>query len=178
LVGGLGVWAALRTLSAIEKQVDAMVKSERAWIKVDLENGPGKGPPLTSTSAGHRSELFVARCTCSNQGQTAARIIEKRCAMLAISGDGELPETPNLDIAIIDPVPHYLRANGDPWHDLWSIYSEFVDSEHVQVRIIYGVVRYKHMFSDKIAQTTFGYRLRFDGKLERLVGCPKYNENS
>jgi hypothetical protein len=44
--------------------------------------------------------------------------------------------------------------------------------------VIYGVVKYRHLFSDKEVQTTFGYRINIGGELERLSGYPKYNENT
>lgn len=183
IVGAIAACIGLRTISAIEKQADAMVKSDRAWVMVDLEKVPGVGQigDLTSMDKeGPRRHFrwFRVRCVCSNQGQTAARIIEKRCAALAIRGDHELPESPNLDIEIRDPVPHYLKANGDPWHGDWTISVEVADSEDVQLFIIYGVVRYRHLFSDEITQTTFGYSLGFQQELRRLIGHQKYNENT
>lgn len=172
VVGILGIFFAFQTVMAIKKQSDAMVKSERAWVMVDLE----KVPIAEITDA--TLESFRVRCVCSNQGQTAARIIEKRCAVIAISGDDELPESPNLDIEIIDPVPHYLKANGDPWHRDWNITAKIVSSKNIQLFVVYGVVRYRHLFSDEIAQTTFGYCFSLvEWKLKRLIGHSKYNEN-
>lgn len=190
LVGIVGIIAAFGTLkvirkqtSAIERQADAMINAERAWVMVDLEKVPGVGQigDLMSMDKGEprrHFRWFRVRCVCSNQGQTAARIIEKRCAALAVRGDHELPESPNLDIEIKDPVPHYLKANGDPWHGDWTISVEVADSEDVQLFIIYGVVRYRHLFSDEITQTTFGYSLGVRQELRRLIGHQKYNENT
>lgn len=181
--GVVGILIAIGTLRAIKKQTIATVHSERAWVMVDLEKVPGMGAVTNISSRDkdkperHFRSLNV-RCVCSNQGQTAARIIEKRCAAVVINGDDDLPESPNLDIEIKDPVPQYLRANGDPWHGDWNIDVEVAHSESVQLLIIYGVVRYRHLFSSEIAQTTFGYSLSFDRTLKRLIGKPKYNENT
>lgn len=182
IVGIFGIIAAFKTIRAIKKQSDAMVKSDRAWVMVDLEKVPIAGivGEITTRDRGEPERHFRSfnvRCVCSNQGQTAARIVEKRCAVAAISGDDELPESPNLDIEIKDPIPHYLKANGDPWHTDWNIETEIDDSESIQLFVVYGVVRYRHLFSDKVAQTTFGYTVGFDGQLKRLIGKPKYNEN-
>jgi hypothetical protein len=44
--------------------------------------------------------------------------------------------------------------------------------------IVYGVVRYRHMFSEVEVQTTFGYRITPGDNLVRLRDKPKYNENT
>jgi hypothetical protein len=179
----IGIAFTWRTLGMIQKQTDAMVKSDRAWVMVDLEKVPVVGvfgEIATRDRGGPERHFrsFNVRCVCSNQGQTAARIIEKRCAVVVINGDDELPKSPNLDVEIKDPVPHYLRANGEPWHGDWNIETEVADSDNVQLFVIYGVVRYTHLFSDDIAQTTFGYELSFNRELKRLIGHSRYNENT
>lgn len=184
IAGIIGICIAIKTLDAIKKQVDAAVKSERAWVMVDLEKAPGMGGLIVGSSRSgdgpeRHSVHFCVRCVCSNQGQTAARIIEKRCAMIVINEDHELPDLPNLNIEIRDPIPHYLKANGDPWHDDWTVGIEGAEfPPEGKLFVIYGVVQYTHLFSDEIAQTTFGYSLGFERKLKRLVGKPKYNEST
>ncbi|MDE3169914.1 MAG: hypothetical protein KGL75_07220, partial [Acidobacteriota bacterium] len=94
-------------------------------------------------------------------------------------GDDELPEKPNLEISIQDPIPHYLRANGEPWSGEWTIGVE--DAEFPaegKLFVIYGVVRYRHLFSDELGQTTFGYSLSHDRTIKRLIGHPEYNKNT
>lgn len=189
IAGIVGIIVAICTLKtiqvqtkAIQAQANAMVDAERAWVMVDLEKAPGMGGLFQGTSVNRggpeRHHIhFVVRCVCSNQGQTAARIIEKRYTMTMVDGDDDLPDSPNLDIEIKDPIPHYLRANGEPWHNEWTLEVEGVEFPG-KLLVVYGVVRYKHMFSDKIAQTTFGYSVGFDGKLTRLIGKSKYNENT
>ena len=177
--------AAKRAAEAATLNAQALINSERAWVMVDLERRPpGTGGVLTgrSRSGGGPERHFVylsVRCMCSNQGQTAARVIEKRCAMIVVNGDDKLPDSPNLDIEIQDPIPHYLKANGDPWNGDWTMETEGTEfPAEGKLFVIYGVVRYRHLFSDEIAQTTFGYSLRFDGTLRRLIGKSKYNENT
>ena len=36
IAGTIGIWAVVRTLKAIEKQSDAMISSERAWLVAEL----------------------------------------------------------------------------------------------------------------------------------------------
>jgi hypothetical protein len=44
--------------------------------------------------------------------------------------------------------------------------------------VVYGIVKYTHMFSDQEVYSTFGYRITVNGELEHLTGYPKYNENT
>jgi len=105
---------------------------------------------------------------------TPAKIIEKRICLLA--GITPLAEEPNLEIPIVDAVPHYLQAGNESKHD-WSI--EGKGGRGIgNVLIIYGVVKYRTIFSDQEVQTTFGYKLTVDDRLERFSDHPKYNENT
>jgi hypothetical protein len=176
------IWT-LRTLNgqtiAARKAAEALVSSERAWVMVDVEPQPGRaylldgtsndssGNPVYSTSA-------YVTCVCNNHGKTPAKIIEKRICLLA--GIVPLPKEPNLDIPIVDAEPHYLPSGGYSKHD-WSIEGKGGRGIANMV-VIYGVVRYKHLFSDQEVHTVFGYRLTVNGTLERLSDYPKYNENT
>jgi hypothetical protein len=42
---------------------------------------------------------------------------------------------------------------------------------------VYGFVKYRDIFSDKRI-TSFAYKVRDDGALERLAGFPQYNEQT
>jgi hypothetical protein len=64
-------------------------------------------------------------------------------------------------------------ANG-PY--VWDVIAEG-EGERATMIVIYGVVKYHHMFSESEVQTTFGYKVTPHG-LERLVGYSKYNENT
>jgi hypothetical protein len=198
LVGIGAIWAALRTLDAIKRQADimagqtkdtaiaaqaakasadALIASERAWVMVDLEKVPGQGAIIDGTrgDGSHYTSASV-RCICSNQGKTPAQIVEKRiCLFITMIGKA-LPQEPNLDIEIIDPVPDYLQSRDESTHD-WAFSSDGAIGIG-NMGVIYGVVKYRPIFSDREGQTTFGYRVTDDYKLERLTGYPKYNENT
>jgi hypothetical protein len=191
-----GIIVALFTLGVIYKQTvatetaalaakasaDALIKSERAWVMVNLEKLPGMGFILDESSTdGSGSGIIryqtnaLIRCICSNQGRTPAQIIEKRCHLLVVPPDTPLPTSPNLEIELVDPVPHYLHSNEPTKHD-WTITGDGERKDSTVV--IYGVVKYRHLFSDHEVQTTFGYRVTQILTLERLIDYPEYNKNT
>lgn len=194
LVAIWGIWVTQRTLKVIARQavsmrrqttilrrsLEATIASERAGVMVDIEPVPGVGFVSDGSSrdaSGTRrycTNAFI-RCICSNQGKTPAKIIEKRCRLLVLPPNTSLPRDPNLDIEIVDPVPHYLHSNEPTKHD-WAITGdgEWGDS----TVIIYGVVKYRHLFSEHEVQTTFGYKVAVAGVLERLILYPEYNKNT
>jgi hypothetical protein len=176
------IWT-LRTLNqqtiAARKAAEALVSSERAWVMVDVQRQPGAGFILDGTSTDRGGNQLYhtgasVRCVCSNQGKTPAKIIEKRICLLA--GIASLPEEPNLSIPVVDAEPHYLQS-GTPSSQDWLIQGKGGRGIGNMV-VIYGVVKYKHMFSDQEVQTTFGYRVNVNNGLERLSDYPKYNENT
>ncbi len=186
IVGISGVTAAIWTLrilneqtSAAKRAAEALISSERAWVMVDIEKQPGAAfitDGKTTDGGGKESYhtgAFV-RCICSNQGKTPAKIIEKRICLLA--GITPLPKEPKLDIPILDAEPYYLQSGNQSKHD-WPIEGKGGRGIGNMV-VIYGVVKYRHIFSDQEVQTTFGYRLTVDEQLERLSDYPKYNENA
>jgi len=175
--------AAANKLSAdaAKSSADTLIASERAWVMVDLEKVPGAGiyeGAHSDALGGVVPDLTVSvRCVCSNHGKTPAHIIEKRCCLVVATPDDPLLQTPNLDIEIRDPVPHYLGSDGSVSKHDWAVTGAGTEFPGEMVTI-YGVVRYRHLFSEKEVHTTFGYRLTPDRQLERLIAYPKYNENT
>ena len=162
---------------ATETAADAAIAAERAWVMVDVEKAPGAGFITEHTNpAGTYGTSAHIRCICSNQGKTPARLIEIRARLLA--GVMPLSIEPDLKIEIFDAGPRYLQPN-----------VPFIKDGGIQGKsgggigsmiLIYGVVKYRHLFSDKEVHTTFGYRLTPSGELTRLEGKEyrKYNENT
>jgi hypothetical protein len=191
IIGVAGAWIGLGVLiwqtaisraaaNAAKASADAAIAAERAWIMVDLERVPGVGRILASTSLGQggqqrHSVTARVRCVCSNQGKTPAKILEMRAALVLVTADSPLPLEPNLSINIEYAVPHYLQCQGDVRSD-WTLDADG-EEEMGTIPVIYGAVRYRHMFSDKEVYSTFGYRITASGGYERLPGYPKYNEN-
>lgn len=96
--------------------------------------------------------------------------------MLIVTPEKALPQVPDLNVEIQDAVPEYLEGGGFSQRD-WTVTGEGTEFPGSMV-LIYGVVKYRHLFSQSEVQTTFGYRLTPDRKLERLTAHPKYNENT
>jgi hypothetical protein len=166
----------------LRKSADATIASERAWVMVDLDKVPGIGTVLEGSHLNSSGEIrhtinARVRCICSNHGKTPARVIEKRCCLLVVTAANPLPQRPNLDIEITDAIPHYLGSSGESSKHDWTVTGEGNNSPGDMV-VIYGVIKYKHLFSKYEAQTTFGYRVTPDYRFERLTDYPKYNENT
>jgi hypothetical protein len=191
VIGVPGIWIGLRTLKIIQSQTEAaitaanaartstdtLIASERAWVMVDLEKVPGVGAVLEGTSTDGSHDLAArVRCICSNHGRTPARVSEKRVRVLVITPSEPLPIEPNLNIEIFDPTPHYLQSGQRSTKD-WTTYCKGERSDGNMI-VIYGIVKYRNIFSDDEVQTTFGYRVTDDGQFERITGYTRYNENS
>ncbi len=142
---------------------------------LDIERAPGEGFIMETKGAGGHGTGAHIRLTCSNQGKTPARIIEIRARLLA--GIRPLPPEPDLNIEILEAGPFYLQP-GMPFVKDTLIYGEGGAGIGEMV-VIYGVVRYTHLFSAQEVHTTFGYRV-IHRELRRLEGeqYRKYNENT
>jgi hypothetical protein len=180
-----GARAAKISAEAAKASADAAISSERAWVMVDLDKVPGAGFFLYGSTVERGEKRYHAsvrvRCICTNQGKTPAKIIEKRAALILVTPDNPLLLIPNLDIEIEDPVPHYLqpeREHKSDWAPTAQLSVPADEGDMVTFFVIYGVVKYRHLFSEQIVHTTFGYRVRVDSVLERLIDYPKYNENT
>jgi hypothetical protein len=198
LIGFGGILAAIYTLEVISQQarsmryqtkiirrsLDAQVASERAWVMVDIwKSDPflmdgsqiiRDGPKTYTTAA------FV-RCCCTNQGKTPCRITEIRAGMLmleSVDSTDALPKDPDLIATEIKvSVPTSIAANGEP--PSWDFSVEYQGNREIgRILVIYGVVKYRHMFSEEEVQTTFGYKVTPGNQLVRLSKPPRYNENT
>lgn len=88
IVGGFGVWAALRTLRAIENQVDVMIVSERAWVLVEI----GELPPF-QPDPNQVQFLYIAPAI-KSFGKTPARV-KRIVGRIQLMPEGEkLPPEP------------------------------------------------------------------------------------
>jgi hypothetical protein len=198
LTCGVLIWQAVETRRAVQAtrmaaeaaktSADAAIASERAWVMVSLDKVPGVGdfvfygPSVEHGETRHTAGIRV-RCICVNHGKTPAKIIEKRATVVRVTEDNPLPDTPNLDIETVDPVPYPLQAYPGPGQikDLrLDIEYEISEGERGMTSffVVYGVIKYQHLFSEHIVHTTFGYRIRLDGTLERLIEHPEYNKNT
>jgi hypothetical protein len=192
IIGVVGAWIGLVVLisqtiisrtaaSAAKASADAAISTERAWIMIDLERVPAVGLLIYGTSTEHggperHSISARIRCVCSNQGKTPAKILEKRATLILVTPENPLPVEPNLEIEIQDPVPQYLQTRDKSKRD-WALSVEGREEVGTMI-VVYGIVKYTHMFSDQEVYSTFGYRITVNGEFEHITGYPKYNENT
>lgn len=183
-----GARAAKISADAAKASADAAIAAERAWVMVSLEKVPITGSLLMYGKKWREGEEVHdagvrVRCICMNQGKTPAKIIDKRAAVVRVTENSPLPDAPNLDIGTVDPVPYPLHAYPGPGQILdLRLDTEYKISEGerdmTSFFVVYGVVKYQHLFSERIVQTTFGYKIRLDSVLERLIDHPEYNKNT
>jgi hypothetical protein len=178
------IWQTILTrkaANAAKASAEALISAERGWVMVDLVPVPaGISLVLGHTSKGHNEpdRQYISarvRCVCNNQGKTPAKILEKRAAAIIVKADQPLPEQPNFDIEIQDPVPHYVQGNDAAKRD-WTLFADGKEETGAMV-VVYGTVRYRHLFSNQDVHSSFGYRI-VNNELERLTDYPKYNENT
>jgi hypothetical protein len=159
------------TAKATRDSADALIASERAWIMVEVIPA-GNNPQIIRNQDGTIG--VDARCVCENQGKTGAWINEIRCALEF--SPLRLPEEPNLDdIGPYDSVPRPIASRKNP--ETYIIQPGCRGDWNNKILILYGVVKYRDMFG-KDRQTTFGYVVGKNGEFKRIVGYPKYNENT
>jgi len=88
-----------------------------------------------------------------------------------------LPEAPDFDAMKMRLHTPKTLAAGEPARCKLEVTCEG-NRPWGQVAVIYGIAKYRHMFSDREVQTSFGYVVSPSDLLLRLVDHPKYNENS
>jgi hypothetical protein len=201
LVGAafLGIGVAVQTLRVFERQTtateiaakaakasaDAAVNAERAWVLVGMVNVPGI--PFvaygSTQEAGRPKQYCVSvrvRLVCANQGRTPATIHEKLAALAIVRRNNPLPLEPNFSgVELQDSKLHYLRSNSESVLD-YTLTTENTQEEDMEsILVVYGVIKYRHLFLNIESHTTFAFQIGADGKqVERLIGYPKSNEST
>jgi hypothetical protein len=180
-VGIAGSALAFWTLLSIKGQTDALIKSERAWITVEVQCTPGAGPWFDTWEQGteqvvahvaHRS-IFHARIMCKNDGKAPAWIEQKQACIDVFDSLPENPDWSNLALVQCEPEPIRVGESGDAIDCSLTCNKR---EEVGQITIIYGLIRYRDPFGDN-RSTSFAYRVLPDRiSIERLSGYPKYNE--
>jgi hypothetical protein len=169
---------AVVTALAIIVQVKVAKKSERAWLMVELEEDH---PPISDgiNQGVHNTTVHIS-FSVKNQGRTPAWITQIKAGLVileSMDSTESLPVRPNLSKETIKYGTRQLAVNEE-------FESEFQvtcqgDRQVGKLMVLYGIVKYRHIFSDREAHTTFGYKVTPAGtRLIRLSGHPKYNENT
>lgn len=175
-VGIGGVWAALRTLTTIEKQVEAQVNAERAWMEVDIELGPS--PSVTEVTEGQQPTVTVVSVAVEwkNVGRTPAWINLTQISMMMLRDETKAPK--------VLPEPGFPSVIGPEMVGADKAFSQtgIVEAEgkitRDQVGFIYGEVSYYDIFKQRHT-TTFGFTIDHNRRVRRLnFMYPAYNEHT
>jgi len=163
IVGILGTWAALKTLSAIKKQADIMVDSERAWLIVKAD------PPRTSQkSEGNQITMgFMFDWHVRNTGRTVAFVTRLGARFHPLHSLADLPEKPDIEqVGPIQATEHYPNGLSIGPGSSVSRYTRSSVSPGQQrkisdkevIWIAYGVVEYRTTVSQgDVKETSFCY---------------------
>lgn len=180
VVGILGTIAAICTLRTIRQQTDVLINSERAWVMVEVEPVPGAGPiwdgqtmtrEITDLIVGNTT--FTARIICKNDGKAPAWITEKHACLDIVDVLPKTPDWGRTQSIQIEPEPLSVGQIGKPKDEALTCKRR---REIGKMVVLYGIIKYRDTFGDN-RSTSFGYKVRDDGVLERLP-FPKYNENT
>ena len=106
-------------------------------------------------------------------GKTPAWITEKQAGLDIVDSVPEIPDWSRATFVQVAPEPLSAGQIGKPKDETLICKRGRALGKTI---ILYGIVKYRDPFGDN-RSTTFGYRVRDDGTLERLQN-PKYNENS
>jgi hypothetical protein len=175
-IGIGGVWAALRTLKTIEKQVDAQVSAERAWMEVAIELGPE--PAVVELTSGQQPTNTVVSLHVKwlNVGRTPAWMNLTQIGMMMLPDETHAPKVlPEAgDITVIGP--EMVGADKEFEQD-GTVKAEGKITRQ-QVGFIYGKVSYFDIFREH-HDMTFGFILDHNRRIRRLnFMYPAYNQHT
>ncbi len=180
VVGIVAAYIGLQTLADIKKQTQGFINDGRSWIMVEVQPIPGAGPIFDgkTVSRGIRdivaeNTAFTARIICKNDGKTPAWITEKRACIDIVDSLPEIPDWTRTQPIQIEPEPLSVSQIGRPKDEGLTCKR---GREQGKMFVLYGIVKYRDPFGGN-RSTSFGYKIRDDGVLERLTH-PKYNENT
>ncbi len=89
LVGIGGIWAALRTLGTIKRQIEIQISGERSWVLVDPGNIPDDFEPVPD-----RVAFLEVRPIIKNYGKTPAHITRVGISEDKVPATGKLQPEP------------------------------------------------------------------------------------
>jgi hypothetical protein len=164
-IGIGGIWAALRTLGAIQKQVDAMVNADRAWVVAELIPLAAKyggqwhrfesyGPVAMSDEEIVNGDHLKHKLRLTNMGRTPAHILRYKIDYsreVDVTGpDLRMVDTPKRPEIEFDRL---LAGDGSVEVGDIDIFQYIRDSilnigDSKATGILNGWVEYEHMFSD------------------------------
>ena len=161
----------LAQLAVSQKQADALINSERAWVMVTVE-WYGEAHVLEGSGTGETTGIYVV-LNCSNEGRSPAWIEEKRARFQIVDALADTPELASAESVRAGPEPIGV---GKTNQIAWMATATGHESPG-KMMVVYGVVKYRDIF-DKLRETMFGYRITPSRELVRLEGKREYNKNT
>jgi hypothetical protein len=165
------IWAAILKQTKINhRTAGAIINAERAWLMVDITQVPLY--QFGYTQGNSHADIAVV---CRNDGSTPCWIEEVKAGIAIINRGAKLPDVEtSTTTQFTGPMPVGVCKKSD----IISFTLEINDSPDIaQHVVVYGVVKYRHPFSDKAGTTTFAYASR-GGAWYRLYGQSKYNDHT
>jgi hypothetical protein len=177
LVGIGAIWAAIKTLKAIEQQgitlerqtkatedsakaallnAQAYINSERPWLVVEIEPiEPDENDTLAAVPVLYR---VIAR----NKGRTPAEMIDGVCGQGAHPIEDQVPNEERM-APFLAPVQSLTMPDDSFQIDIISIASHPIDRTTLPVRVlyVYGRIRYWDVFMDRTKEGATPYETRW-----------------
>jgi hypothetical protein len=171
----LAVFAVVQAF-ATKASVKVLTNSERAWVMVHVR-AQSLGWIVLEKSQGIEKTSAAVYCELMNYGRTPAHIIGIQAKLLILESDKALPKTPDLALTEIEDSEPRSLGSGQIFNVPLNPSCE--GNSHWKNMILFGVVKYRHIFSDDEVQTTFGYVITAGNeRLKRLSDYPEYNKNT
>lgn len=166
-------------------QISTSRAIERAWVMVEIQPDPEKPSDgrlqvfESSGTDGDSTAAINAVLNCSNAGKTPAWIQETIAKFEMVKS---LPETPNFESAQSvqrSTIPLGMAEGGTVPHSQKIRWTPIAKGHQKtdEMAVIYGRVAYRDIFGRR-RTTTFGFKIRPHGGLERLEGHSEYNKNT
>jgi hypothetical protein len=186
---GVYVWVTHRASQILQKQSDALMNAERAWITADIDWSPHARKTIfegTSIEDGRTTKTTSAYVvlSCRNGGKTPAWIIEKRVKLGIFCPLPKEPEftqgrmkgeflefvTEPVEVNVCVTSPEIILECEGRWEH----------PDKLNILALYGYVKYRDIFSQKRQEryTGFGYAVYPDRTIKRIAtfdGWDSYN---
>ncbi len=175
----------LAQLAVSQKQADALINSERAWVMAQIEGDKAKWADrkvhivLGSGTGGDSTGTWIV-LSCHNEGKSPGWIYEKRVKFEVVSKVNPTPDFDSLPIVFEGREPIGIGQTAIPnVTNLHRLETAMGHAKSGDMMLIYGIVKYQDIFKEK-RTVTFGYRITQgdrDYTFERLSEA-RYNENT
>jgi hypothetical protein len=207
VVGGLGVFFAIKTLRTIERQARSMryqtthlknavvaareqakaakTSADAALLNAQAVLNSERAWLFTEINRGEMLDGSGINMVVKNSGRTPARVLAIRHNSIIIPSTGELPETPDYGpaaqfetVVVLLPEGHLSVEQIELNPIMWRSIDPGIDDGPKRV-FVYGIVEYRDVFSgSSIHETRFCYRYFRQYQEWRTAGPEEYTKYS